>query len=106
MKKRKKAAHPAPERARAGRGYPLAVKLEAARLVLGEGLSQKAAALRLKVTQVCVCRWVAKFRSGRLAEEALDCHLPTVPVSELDAQMRALQGVQAAWREVFKSSDR
>lgn len=88
-----------------GKSYPLEVKLAAVRLVLADGLTHKAAAARLQITQPCVSRWLVKFRSGRLAEEALACHLPTVPLSQLAEQLRALQLVQAAWRQVFGPRD-
>jgi predicted DNA-binding protein (UPF0251 family) len=133
-KKRKPASFPAPARlpeppllprpAR-GKSYALALKLEAVRLVLGEGLSQTATAARLQVTQRCVSHWLELHRLSQLEDRTPPCHLlapdqwcdyaglggfmghtcrqPT-NLQQLHA-FRALEAVQAAWRQVFGPSD-
>jgi transposase-like protein len=69
------------------------------RLVLEEGLSQTATAKRLKVTQRSVARWLEQHKLGKLAPG-------DAPVlDELATQLRALEAVSAAWRQVFAPSD-
>jgi transposase-like protein len=87
-----------------GKTYPLALKLEAVRLVLAEGQSQASVARRLGITQRCVCHWLSRYRAGRLVPALIVSVVTVHQLEQLD-QLRALEAVQAAWRHVFGPSD-